>query len=71
MTISEEFQVIINPEDPETAGARQWVRNLVKHLKNPDDMEAFDTFKRQSLYACGAVQRPKPKLASSVSDVSR
>lgn len=71
MAITEKLQVITNPEDPETAGAKQWVRNLARHLKDPDDVEAFEAFRRQSLYDCGAVQRPKPKLASSANDVSR
>ena len=72
MAITEKLQVITNPEDPETAGAKQWVRNLVRHLKTPGDVEAYEALKRQNSIDCGET-RPKPKLVASspVSGVSQ
>ena len=57
-----QLQVISNPEDPETAGAKQWAKQLFRHLANPDDQEAFAFLKRQNDFDVNG--RPKPTLVS-------
>lgn len=62
-----QLKVVSKQQDPETAGAKFWVNNLIRHLKNPDDVEAYEVLKRQNDIDCGAEQ-PKPKLAVAASE---
>lgn len=59
-----QLTVVSTQPDPETAGAKFWVENLIQHLKQPDDPEAYAVLKRQHHLDCGA-ERPKPKLVAS------